>query len=1283
MEKHMTETKIRHRILIQIFIALFIILVGSVASIYWVYQMKLDEHIQEPIAALEDLFSTEVFEDAELLDGLITFIDDDLCIQEAWLSKDREALLGCTDPLFQKIRADYCVTHFYFHDLERVNFLRVHNPPRYGDTIGRYTMAAAYENQQMAYGIELGSFGTFTLRVVRPWYIQDELVGYIELGEEIEHITPYLSQILDVDLIFLIDKQHLEREKWEEGLEMMGRSGDWDQSPSFVVIDRTLEIESSEVLNFLRTFQNEGDFQTEDQTYRTGAIPLIDAGENALGRIVVLRDITHEMVERRSIITYLISGTLLLSGVLFIIFWRYLGGLQEGIETGIREREQVADRLRESETRYRGLFDDSTVSLWEEDWSAIKTYFDQLHAEGVTDFQTYFQDHPDALDHCIGLVDILDVNTATLEMHAAGDKAELLDNLGLVFTEESKAIFVEEVLALLEGPGEYFGETVHRTLTGEIIHVLVQINTPPGFEDTLSRVNVSLTDITERLRGIKEREKLLHDMEERVKELQCVYGVTESIRKRGTLVEIFQDVADLIPTSWHYPEITRARVVFDEKEYVSEPFEETEWKQSQAIIVKGETLGKIEVYYLEERPSFDEGPFMIEERNLIVGIAKTLSEAVERLQAEADLRESHDFQRGLINAIPDLIIRYDAEGKYLSIDATDNYSLVAKQSEMLGGKVADLLPPDVTAKILDAIRKTLRSGEMQTIDYPMTLVDGRIRDLEGRLVASSSDEVVAIVRDITEQKENEIALIEAKEAAEAAAQAKAEFLANMSHEIRTPLNAIYGMTGLLLDTPLEAEQHEFVETIRGGSDTLLAVINDILDFSKLEAGKVELEQQPFYVCDCIETSLDLLAEKAAEKMLDLAYLIDPDTPPVVRGDVTYVRQILVNLLSNAVKFTDSGEVVVRVKTTPIAADHHELQFSVRDTGIGIPADKLDRLFKSFTQVDSSTTRKYGGTGLGLAISIKLAKSMGGKMWVESEAGQGSTFFFTIMVDVDPDAKPLTTQDVQPQLEGKRVLIVDDNATNRLILVKQTKLWGMEPQAVSSGQEALALIDDSQTFDIAILDMQMPEMDGFTLVEKIETLCLEQTFPVIILSSMGRTRPRDSDIHIAAFLHKPIKTSNLFDVLFRAIEAIPVRVEQHRKETEIDQSLGERHPLRILLVEDNLINQKVATQILKRLGYRADVAGNGIEALDALERQSYDVILMDIQMPEMGGDEATRRIRADWPEEQQPYIVAMTAHALEGDREKYLALGMDNYVSKPVKIEALISALNDAKPIEHK
>ena len=483
------------------------------------------------------------------------------------------------------------------------------------------------------------------------------------------------------------------------------------------------------------------------------------------------------------------------------------------------------------------------------------------------------------------------------------------------------------------------------------------------------------------------------------------------------------------------------------------------------------------------------------------------------------------------------------------------------------------------------------------------------------------------------------------------------------------------MTGLLLDTPLNDEQRDFAETILNSGDILLTLINDILDFSKIEAQKIELEKQPFDVRDCIEDALDLIASKAADKNLEVAYSIDDGLSTNVVGDITRLRQVLVNLLANSIKFTEKGEVVVGVSGQLHDHFSYMLHFSVRDTGLGIPVDRQNKLFQSFTQVDASTTRKFGGTGLGLAISKQLCELMGGTMWVESSGipGEGSTFHFTILTELTIEKEERIDFSA---LSGKRILIVDDNKTNRNILNQQTQSLQMIPTSVESGPDALQILKTNAVFDLAILDYQMPDIDGITLAEEIRKISGRQLLPCILLSSHGFREKNMNLPQFAATLTKPIKFSHLHNALITVLKKNNPVVKKRRdiSAMNFDSSIGKQYPLRILLAEDNKVNQKVALRFLEKIGYKADIAFNGIEVLEALKRQPYDIILMDVQMPEMDGEQATIAIRKNYPLRLQPRIVAMTANAMKSDREKYLAAGMDDYIVKPFKIEELVRAL---------
>jgi PAS domain S-box-containing protein len=651
----------------------------------------------------------------------------------------------------------------------------------------------------------------------------------------------------------------------------------------------------------------------------------------------------------------------------------------------------------------------------------------------------------------------------------------------------------------------------------------------------------------------------------------------------------------------------------------------------------------------------------------------------------------------ILESALDCIITIDHEGRVTEFNPAAERTFGYTRADVLGMELAELIiPPDQREQHRQGLARYLSARESpmlgKRIEVTACRGDGTVFPVELAITPIARDGppmFTAYLRDITERRQADHDLRQAKEAAEMANRTKSEFLANMSHEIRTPMNGILGMTELALDTPLTPEQREYLDMVKVSADALLTVINDILDFSKIEAGRLDLDPIDFNLRDGIADTMKALAVRAHKKGLELAFQVDRDVPDALVGDPDRLRQVIVNLAGNAIKFTDRGEVVVQVKTESQTRDEVYLHVSVRDTGIGIAADKQALIFDPFVQADGSTTRRYGGTGLGLAISTKLVAIMGGRIWVESRVGRGSTFHFTVRFRLQSGSSlPLTL--LQPEsLHSLPVLVVDDNATNRRILEDMLGSWHMRPTTTAGGQEALTEMERAaavgEPFPLVLLDAMMPEMDGFTLAERIKHNPDLAGVTIMMLSSADRQgdAARCRQLGVARYLTKPIKSSELLDAILKLLGALRVSETQKdlmARESQAAQAVGVRpsRRLRILLAEDNAVNQRLAVHLLEKQGHQVVVAGNGKEALAALARAAFDVVLMDVQMPEMCGFEATAQIRAgESGTGRRLPIIAMTAHAMKGDRERCLEAGMDDYVAKPIQAGELSRALAEA------
>jgi len=822
-----------------------------------------------------------------------------------------------------------------------------------------------------------------------------------------------------------------------------------------------------------------------------------------------------------------------------------------------------------------------------------------------------------------------------------------------------------------------------RRRDGTIISARDTVRAVRDAGDRVLRYEASLEDITEQKRAESETEErqrylesVLAAVPDAIVTLDAQHRIAEWNRGAEQLFgyskeEILGDDLD--------PLITNSHALGEATDYTHN-------------VMEGNLLGPVEtVRCRKDGTSVDVivagAPILVDGK--FAGAVAIYTDITDRKRAERQIQERQRYLESVLASAPDAIVTLDAQHRIVEWNRGAEQLFGYSKEEVLA---QDLDPLITNSQALGEATGYTREvmggnalGPVETVRYhkdgsPVHVILASAPVLVGGELAGA----VAVYTDITDRKQAERELQRAKDAAEAADRAKGEFLANMSHEIRTPMNGIIGMTELALDTDLTSEQREYLTMVKSSADSLLRILNDILDFSKIEAQKLELESVNFSLRDSLGDTMKSLALRAHQKGLELAYRVPPSIPDALVGDPGRLRQIVVNLVGNAIKFTERGEVVLHVGAESESEDETVLHFAVTDTGIGVPPEKQQSIFSAFTQVDTSTTRQYGGTGLGLTISSRLVELMSGRIWVESQVGQGSTFHFTARFGIQKGLKPKTLASLE-DLKGLPVLVVDDNETNRFILKEMLASWKMRPTLAEDGASALHTLmqaqEDGTPFALAIVDMHMPHMDGFMLAELAKNNPRLGNIAIMLLSSSGKPgdAARCRELGIEAYMMKPAKQSELMD----AVLTIFGESERQRAETDLitRHSLREeRKRLRILVAEDNLVNQRLASRLLEKRGHFVTVVGNGEEALDALARKPFDLVLMDVQMPKMDGFQATAKIREREAEAQTHIpIVAMTAHALEGDRERCVAAGMDGYVAKPLDARELFAVVESLTP----
>lgn len=1317
---HTSVKPVLRRVFPVLTILLLLVVGGFVWVLIYIQQIRVNEISrlveQEAAGDLDQLLSEHVRALTAVQETIIR--DADLLV--SLKTGDRERLLAAYGPLLDHLKARYGVTHFYFSDTNRVCVLRVHRPEKFGDRLERFTAREAERTGEIAAGLELGPLGTLTLRVVHPIFDSNGLIGYLELGNNFEEFLKYITNVENVQRIALFHKNMINQKHWEEGMRLLGREANWDLLPDHVINYSSMPLskDANRLIEvaLLAYHTNREEILVGNKSWRVIMHPVNDVSGKKAGELLLLDDITALKASQDRLLVLTITGVgVLMAAVLGVIFV-----LLRRADISLLAQQT---ELRESKNRFEQLAEQARTITWEVNANGLYTFvspvieqvlgyqpdelvgkkhFYDLHPADTREavktaaFEVFVRKHP-----FLNLINRVQSKTGEI-LWMSTNGIPLIDEHGTLIGYRGNDTDITERKQAEEALNQ--SDSLQRVLIDNIDAGVVVID-PTTYQ--IERSNVKASEMfgarVDQIVGcvchkfICPAEKgccPVADLGQNIDNCERVLlradgrqmSIVKSIRRiqidgHEKLLETFIDITQLKQTEAELElQIQMQKMLIKlSSAFINLPLEKVGEAINTALSELGAFVGADRAYVFE---------YMDDQQTC----RNTHEWCAEGIKPQKD-----DLQSVPLTIMPDCLEAH-RKGKTIRIPG-----------------IFALKPEEHTRQILEVQGiKSLFTVPMMDgascigfVGFDAVQTSHAYTEAENRLLSVFAQTLVNIRHRHT--KENALSI--SRKQAEAANMAKSDFLANMSHEIRTPLNGVIGMTSLLLDSQLNTEQRNFAKLAMSSADNLLSLLNDILDISKIEAGKLQLEMREFSLRNILEEAVASLAMRAQQKGVEFICAVAPDVPNSLIGDPIRLRQVLVNLAGNAVKFTDQGEIVLRVTLAEtqvsdasgrsdlsngpcVLPASHRLHFSVRDTGIGISKNTFDKLFKKFSQVDTSTTRRFGGTGLGLTIAKQLSEMMGGEIGVESEEGLGTTFWFTACFNASELVDTNSGESmVRPNsdIQGAYVLVVDDNETNRQVLTAQLHAWGVRTQVASDGPQALQVLRQAQRegvcFHAAVLDMQMPRMDGIALAKVIRYEPAYASMRLVLLTSVdhpgGTVQVKEAGF--TAWLTKPVRSSELYNILNDILtgQLLLSACEVPSAERAPAEAVAIKHSLsaRVLLVEDSPVNTMVATKYLVKLGLTVDAVENGFAALEALTQFTYDLVFMDVQMEGMDGYETTRRIRVSADKRYNPSIpiIAMTAHVMQSDREKCLAAGMDDYVSKPIEFIVLAQMVSKWLP----